>query len=552
MNDNQDNAALTSRRKFMRGTVMAGGAAVAAPLLLNSQSASAGDSLNELFNHGGGRHGRGPSRVEPNDVRYPSLLSGSNSRFVSTPAWVSICDSSAEVYKAAHSALKSGKRITVRSGGHCYENFYQNDGGAIIDVSNMRDVYKRGDYYIAEAGASLGLLYEHLFKEHGVTLPGGSCLTVGMGGHICGGGFGILSRRHGLTVDYLEGVEIVTFDRRNGMPSRPKVYLKSHGGRAADIVWAHQGGGGGNFGIVTKYIFKALPAAPDYIHWQQLPIAWDSLNYSDFSQLLTAFGNFFVDNDYPESPYNGLHASISVSPRSGGAGNLSLSVFYSGDNPSLIHDFYSALSLPALFNSVDNDPSSAAAAIGYISTPFWSAIQQFGGGGGSIRAKYKSAYMNTSFPAEQIDTIWNMLNSDQYYNPYASLQISSYGGQINAVSDDSTAAAHRHSIMKLQYQTYWFEPVQDEYHMGFMRNFYDAMYGMAGPISDGVMDGCYVNYPDRDLADNWPALYYKDNYAKLQRIKTMLDPSNQLHHDQSVAPLPVDDDNGRRWGKGNA
>jgi FAD/FMN-containing dehydrogenase len=106
---------------------------------------------------------------------------------------------------------------------------------------------------------------------------------------------------------------------------------------------------------------------------------------------------------------------------------------------------------------------------------------------------------------------------------------------VNAVKPASTAIPQRSSIMKLQYQTYWTDPSDDAVNLAWIRGFYAAMYGERGPVPDGTVDGCYVNYPDADLKD-WPSLYYKDNYSRLQRVKGQWDPHNVFNHRQSIEP----------------
>ncbi len=78
----------------------------------------------------------------------------------------------------------------------------------------------------------------------------------------------------------------------------------------------------------------------------------------------------------------------------------------------------------------------------------------------------------------------------------------------------------RSSIIKLQYQTYWTDPAEDEVHLGWIRRCYASVYAATGgePARDDVTDGCYVNYPDVDLRD-WPTLYFGPNYRRLQGLK---------------------------------
>jgi FAD/FMN-containing dehydrogenase len=87
--------------------------------------------------------------------------------------------------------------------------------------------------------------------------------------------------------------------------------------------------------------------------------------------------------------------------------------------------------------------------------------------------------------------------------------------------------------MKLQYQTYWAHEDGDEANLRWIRDFYSAMYGADGPVPDGRLDGCYVNYPDVDLS-HWQTLYYKENYPKLQQVKKRWDPLDIFNHAQSI------------------
>jgi hypothetical protein len=111
--------------------------------------------------------------------------------------------------------------------------------------------------------------------------------------------------------------------------------------------------------------------------------------------------------------------------------------------------------------------------------------------------------------------------------------VDSYGCQINAVAPGATAVAQRSSILKLQYQTYWTEPGQDQANVDWINGFYGQMYGERGPRPDDTLDGCYVNYCDSDLVD-WQHLYYKENYSRLQAVKQEWDPNNIFNHGQSI------------------
>jgi aclacinomycin oxidase len=128
--------------------------------------------------------------------------------------------------------------------------------------------------FAVEAGSTLGEVYRKLFLGWGVTIPAGESPDLGVGGHVPGGAFGFLCRQHGLAADHLYGVEVVVVDETGKAGSVVATREPSDPNR--DLWWAHTGGGGGNFGIVTRCWFRSpdargtdpsrlLPKAPDSV-----------------------------------------------------------------------------------------------------------------------------------------------------------------------------------------------------------------------------------------------------------------------------------------------
>jgi FAD/FMN-containing dehydrogenase len=483
----------------------------------------------------------GPERILPGDAHYGRYSRGFNQRWVGTPSSIALCSDAEQVRQAVQEAVDGGLRLTVRSGGHCYEDFSAgNDGGVIVDVSPMTRVWRdeeTGDYGL-EPGARLLDAYTTLAEDYGVTIPGGSCSTVGAGGHISGGGYGLLSRAYGLTVDYLSGVELVHVTK-DGQAEIVTVTRGADDSDEQDLLWGHTGGGGGSFGIVTKFWFRDLPQRPDKAYLIHQAFDWSTLDQAAFRRLLQNYGNFLAENSGVDSPYKGIFPLLALLQQ--GAGHVGLTTQYVGEEPQRLEEFANAVAagLPA--------PSARIVPMMHhqmrhrivtqspqVQTYDWlDATNQLSGTGPSQRGKYKSAYMLQPFPDEQIDVIYEHLVNPSNPNTSALLQVDGYGGQVNAVDPAATAVAQRSSIMKLQYQTYWTDPAQDEANLEWIRGFYTAMYGDAGPVPDGVMDGCYVNYPDADL-QNWQQLYYKDGYARLQQVKARWDPLNVFNHRQSI------------------
>ena len=115
-------------------------------------------------------------RVGPDDPRYVAMSMGFNQRWRGTPAAIDLVQSTDEVVRSVQDAVDRGRRVTVRGGGHCYEDFVAaNDGGVIIDLGGMQRVGREPDgTFVLEGGCTNWNVYEQLYKAYDVTLPGGS------------------------------------------------------------------------------------------------------------------------------------------------------------------------------------------------------------------------------------------------------------------------------------------------------------------------------------------------------------------------------------------
>lgn len=484
------------------------------------------------------------SRVTPDDPRYPTLIRGFNQRWVGHPKYVQVVGDAPQIVDVVQRCVDDNVRITVRSGGHCYEGWVSLNDGAIVDVSSMNRAGwdEKNRWFFLEGGCTNWDIYNQLYRQYGVTLPAGSCYSVGAGGHICGGGYGLLSRLQGLTVDWLYGVELVHVTE-DGKARLVRVTKDSADPREQDLFWAHTGGGGGNFGIITRYLFRDLPKAPSEAWLASLSWEWsDLLQHEDqFRQIVTNYGRFFEEHSGVESSFSSLFALLHLTQKS--SEQLTLTVQNAGSDRGPLDDF-----LDFMQSGLDTNRVAIVAprvSVGWHhfvarSTdarrmPWLEATQTLNGSGANQRGKYKSAYMKKPFPERQYDVLWKWLTSEPY--PAGSqglLQVDSYGCRINDVAPGDTAVPQRSSILKLQYQTYWPDPSLDAANLDWINGFYEEMYGPQGPWPDDVFDGCYVNYPDSDLAD-WQYLYYKEGYPRLQKAKREWDPRNVFHHHQSIA-----------------
>jgi hexose oxidase len=459
--------------------------------------------------------------------------------------------------------------VKVVSGRHCYERFvYDVTTRVIVDVSLLRGIgYDPGDGFWIESGNNNWNAYVALLNGFGVTLPAGSCYSVGAGGHICGGGYGVLSRLFGLTVDWLTAVDIVC---RYGHSDFKVVHASADSPDPAvrNLFWACRGGGGGNFGAIARYYFKTLPTAPAAMAIETYTFPWSTQTRASFEGIIRFFERTFTGQD-PASWYT--FAILKLSHKSAGQINI-IALTFSNDRTE---DFAAAHD-PVVAHRRDelNALGAVAAPLGPIAGhPVWidapddqvvryytflEGMQYLNGSGPNQRGKYKSAYMKQAFPAGQVDTLWRWLHD---YDPppgtdftQSLCQVDAYGGQINRVAPNATPVPQRSSIMKLQYQTYWQTSDQvgtpdppNEPHLDWIRRFYTDMYLSTGgvPAPGEVMDGCYYNYPDVDLGEYGDRerallLYFKDNLRlsnpNLVDVKTYWDGGNFFQHPQSIPP----------------
>ncbi|HAV1831783.1 TPA: FAD-binding oxidoreductase [Enterobacter hormaechei subsp. steigerwaltii] len=569
--------------------------------------------------------------VNPANNNYPGLDRGFNQRFKLDESLSQDPDSGEGIYLASDASdivstlnnitasysPQSGE-IKVISGGHCYENFTfqqadETDTGVktrfVIDLSNMRGISEEtlsdnNTYIVVEPGASNWLIQQTLHSTYGAALPGGSCYSVCAGGHISGGGYGLLSRLHGLTVDYLAGVEMVIPDLENGGFTIRNFDPASD---SDQLDWASRGGGGGHFGIITRYFFRKdkIPAAPERALFIALPVPWSQFTSgSEFAAFLQAYytacaalpgqaftlGKFTyktsVDDVMSIVMQVVYGASSGHSESLGGTEIAPLDT--QTDAMALITDFANSLAqwVAAPGTSVYRQqpytlrghPVSGTVSLDTVyDLPWIDMTQLLNGSGDNQNGKYKSSYMVDNFNVEEGSAIYDFLTDSQAGNAAPAvadksqtlIQIDSYGMQINQMDDDAmrnTAIAARGSLLKTQYQTYWKDyaqtpPEQAKINEQTIVNWFNAGYNYIHsqaqpdvtenkgfPVWGTKYQGCYFNYPDRQLGVNagytgdlnpytgdFLEIYFGTDVATtLKAIKANTDPNNIFAYSQSV------------------
>jgi|AGFS01.1.fsa_nt_gi FAD/FMN-containing dehydrogenases len=566
--------------------------------------------------------------IDSADPRHSTFQKGFNLRWptgnvqgqssASGPDIIYFCSSVDDIIAAAELGLANDGRITVRSGGHCYEGFVSNKivgedvVFSIIDISLLTGMeysdepilqpdFISDEHYRVRvmAGSQNWDNYAEMYKRTGKTIPGGSCYSVGAGGHICGGGYGYLSRKYGLSCDWLSGVDILVPDADGtGLKG---VHISRHNlPDIADInddgylFLACCGGGGGQFGIITAYYFDDLPVAPTEVLWTV--IEWDlkTLSLTDFNAFMNAYYAWFSRYDNNSETW-GLFTKLDLRHFNSGPVNLGIHFIDANNGVSdttVLEDFYNNVValLPGARLSLSPFPVSHASvnAFPQMIINSWDDFmaqtrrmdwlyftQNVNASGENKKGRYKSAYQKgggDSFAAIPASALWEAVNvpDPQGLLTNCGIQIQSYGGQINKVSGtpvgDYSALAQRDSVLKWQPRAYWFDTqnmsqsdieVRDTAYATWLRELYSASFpaSMPGQAEPGTpvndfFDGCYFNYPDLDMKfqngnvngndpvnSEWRSIYFpRGKEALLRQTKTIWDPLNIFRHDMSVSP----------------
>lgn len=481
----------------------------------------------------------------PGSQSYTLLLDASirNRRFelpgVGKPAAVVLPSSKRDLQRAILCARASSLAIRVRSGGHSYEGLsYTTENGvpfAVIDLSRLNRVRvdPGAGWAWAESGATVGELYSAVGRAgRALAFPAGSCSTVGLGGHLAGGGFGLLSRKFGLAADNV--LDAVLVDAAGNARTRATM--------DADVFWAIRGGGGGSWGVVYAWKLRLVPVPRT--------VTVFTLGRAGPAELVAALVHKWqlVAPGLPDEFY----LSVYLPTGSSSGGNLSMSFTGQVLGPkrhalSVLTQRFPELGLtePDL---AEVSWVEAAAQFANLNSVADLTDRQPGAGQFS---KSKSDYVRA--PISLPDTI----RAVRYLSTgrQGSVILDPYGGAMARVASSATPFPHRTGYLYgMQYGVSWTAEQLEEADelVGWLRSFYAFM---APHVSQNPR-AAYVNYLDLDLGTNgwmnatggtslnsvenaasWGKSYFLGNFERLVRAKTKVDPGNVFNNAQSIPPL---------------
>jgi aclacinomycin oxidase len=490
--------------------------------------------------------------IEADDPRYRAVVEKRfNKRFNGRPDYVRLASSADEVVSAVQEAVDEERRLVVTSGGHCLEGFVSDpDVRVIIDVSPMKRVYYDAERraVAVEAGATVGETFRALEETWGIVVPLGEYPGIGMGGHVVGGAFGFLCRQLGLAADYLHAVEVVTVDEHGRASST--VATRDPADPHHDLWWAHTGGGGGNFGIVTRYWFRSpgafgddastmLPRAPASIATFLAAWRWSDIDEPKFLRLVSNHGRWSEQNSDANSQNRSLWTLLELHRRQFGK-IIIRGVSTAGAEADRQADDY----LAAVSDGVGMPGSRETARMSWLEFALNPFPDMFGMPPGGVSVKVKDALLRRQFTDRQVAVAYDYLTRADHDVMGGMLGLATYGGRINAVAPDATASAQRDAIFDIACTTGWVDPRDEAKNLAWVRAFYRAMFADTGgvPVPGDAYAGAFINHPDSDLADPvlntsgvpWHTLYYRENYPRLQRVKARYDPRNVFRHALSI------------------
>ena len=438
------------------------------------------------------------SVLSPLDPEYEDARRVHNGLIDRRPALVARCHGTADVQAAVRFGRERGLEIAVRGGGHNVAGNAVCDGGLMIDLSPMRGVHvdPRARRARAQGGATWGD-YNRETQLHGLASTGGVVSTTGVGGLTLGGGLGWLLGKHGMAVDCLRAVELVTAAGE---------VVRASADEHPDLFWAVRGGGG-NFGVATwlEYeLYRVGPMVTGGLVAHPFAAARDVLRfYRDFTASLpdelTVFAGVLHAPDGSGTKLAAIIACHAGSPEAGAAALAPVKRFGSPVMDVIGPMPYTAVNM--LF-----DPGFPRGALNY----------------------WKSNFL-VDLKDAAIDTMIERFADAA--SPMSGLLLEHFHGAATRVASTDTAFPHRRVGYNYLAVGEWLDASASAANIAWARGAYSAMSPYFAP-------GRYVNYLNADevTEDDALAAAFGPNGKRLREVKRRYDPDNVFHLNQNIKP----------------
>lgn len=480
-----------SRRNFLKLTASTGVAlSIGGSECLNAgvfQERRSADTINErrVRDFVSGVHG---SVIRPTDQTYESARRIWNAKFDRHPGLIVRCADQADVKRAVDFARAEDLLVAVRSGGHSWAGYSTCDGGVVIDLSGMKQFdVDRGKQVVRAQPGLLGSELDAATQRVGLAMVIGGCGSVGIGGFTLGGGEGDLSGKFGLSCDNLISADVVLADGRTITASTQE---------NADLFWALRGGGG-NFGIVTSFLFHAYPLTNVFA---------GQLIY-DVSQARAVLRAY---REYALSAPDELMAGLTFTVLKDGPALL-LHAVYAGDETS-------ASKVLSALRKLAKPNVDTLAPISYLA--FKTARP---GPPSGFPSTVRSAFLPT-LRDEVIDAISEV---GAHVPPAAEIEMFHLHGAVSRVPLADTAFPLRQPGFDCFAAAAWLAPAQRDAVERWIQSFWNAVHPYAR--------GAYTNMFSDEESDRVKEAY-GGQYARLAMLKRRFDPDNFFRLNPNIRP----------------
>lgn len=430
--------------------------------------------------------------IRPSDADYDAARRIWNGSINKHPGLIACCLGVADVVEAVNFAAENAVLVAVRGGGHNVAGRALCDGGLVIDLSAMRGVMvdPDTDTVRVQGGAKLADV-DRETHLHGLAVPLGVVSRTGVAGLTLGGGVGWLVRKHGLSCDNVIAFEVVT---ANGE------VVTARADQNPDLFWALRGGGG-NFGVVTCFTFKATPVTTVLGGLLVHP-------RSETGPVLRFYRDFMADAPEELTAYAALLTTPDGMPATG------IILCWSGDAAEGQRVLAPLRAYgPPLLDAVQDMPFPSMQKL--LDPAFPDNSQN---------------YWKASFVPKLTDELIDLLaeHGDRMRSPMSAVVIEFYGGAAGRVDPDKSAFAQRAAEFNIAMTAQWMDPAETATHVAWARDLYAAVE----PYSSGMH---LLNFQSESGNDMVQAAFGR-NYARLAQVKQKYDPDNFFRLNQNIEP----------------
>jgi FAD/FMN-containing dehydrogenase len=419
------------------------------------------------------------------------------------PAIIARCVDVADVIEAVNFGREHGLLIAVRGGGHNGAGLGSCDDGLVIDLSRMRSVQvDPGRREVrAEGGCTWGDV-DHATHPFGLAVPTGFISTTGVGGLTLGGGVGYLTPRYGLTIDNLLAVDMVL---ANGS------FITADAEKNADLFWAVRGGGG-NFGVVTSFLFRGNSVGPTVYGG---PMFWPM---EHAKEVMRFWRDLILSTPESLNGWFGFHTvpPVDMFPKEHHLKKMAVITWcYTGDLERA----------EQVFKPLREVAPAAMDFVGPIPLP---ALQSLFDG---LYAPGLQWYWNADFVTELSDEAIDLhvQYANQLPTVYSTMHLYPINGAAHNVQRDATAWSYRDANFVQVIVGVDPDPANNARMIAWSKEYWRTMH----PLSAG---GAYVNMMMDEGQDRVRAAY-RDNYPRLTQVKARYDPQNLFRVNQNIEPV---------------